>query len=97
MKIAKWIWPLLTFVSIQALAGSPRYVYKNDNQLVPIHWEETNSPYKWHLNELGYPPLSISIVEQQLHEAFSAWQVLPDSNVTFEYQGTTKQRGSAQS
>lgn len=94
MKIAKWIWPLLTFVSIQALAGSPRYVYNNDNQLVPIHWEETNSPYKWHLNELGYPPLSISIVEQQLHEAFSAWQVLPDSNVTFEYQGTTKQRGS---
>ncbi|MDN3487184.1 matrixin family metalloprotease [Pseudoalteromonas sp. APC 3224] len=93
MKTANWICRLLMLVTISVSAGSPSYILNESNQLVPQLWHKNNLPYKWHLNERGYSPLEFSVVEQELQRAFLAWQTLPDSNVTFEYQGITQQSG----
>lgn len=93
MKTANWICRLLMLVTFSVSAGSPSYILNESNQLVPKLWHKNNLPYKWHLNERGYSPLEFNVVEQELQRAFLAWQTLPDSNITFEYQGLTQQSG----
>lgn len=76
------------------LAGSVNWTIDDSNNVSPVKWHDANLPYKWHLNDAGYNQLELTALEQQLKNAFAAWQNLPDSHLSFQYQGLSTESGS---
>ncbi|MCF6455721.1 matrixin family metalloprotease [Pseudoalteromonas sp. MMG024] len=94
MKTFNWICQLFMLATFPVLAGSVNWTIDDSNNVSPVKWHDANLPYKWHLNDAGYNQLELTALEQQLKNAFAAWQNLPDSHLSFQYQGLSTESGS---
>lgn len=93
--IKKIIWLLTTlFFSLVVslcFAGSSLLLVIDRDTSAEMHWDERMLPYKWQLNEQGVPGPDITneALLIELENAFSSWQAIPESNISFEYLGET--------